>query len=82
MPYMSVSEQRKPWRCRLGRHIGQESGGTLMFTCPRCGGSYWQSLKHYDRLQRVSAAADLMIAAGRADEALKYTQDEVRRIVS
>lgn len=64
-----------PWRCKLGRHKGQENGGTMMFTCPNCGGSYWQRGDY----RAVTALADSMIAQGRGDEALSMAQDAVRR---
>lgn len=66
--------QGAPLRCTMGRHIGQSGGGTMAFTCPRCGGSYWQTQDMRD----VTARADAMIAAG--DEgALDYARDEIRR---
>jgi uncharacterized C2H2 Zn-finger protein len=62
-------------RCLLGRHTGQKEGGTMMFTCPRCGGSFWQ--KH--DLRAVTAHADRLIDAGRSDEALDYARREIKR---
>jgi hypothetical protein len=67
-----------PLRCRLGRHTGQAEGGTAMYTCPRCGGSYWQTVSMRD----VQETADMMINAGRTDEALEYARREIRRRTS
>lgn len=61
--------------CMLGRHTGQREGGTMMFTCPRCGGSFWQR-KDYSAITRY---ADMLIALGQADEALRFVRDAVRK---
>lgn len=61
--------------CRLGRHTGQREGGTMMFTCPRCGESFWQ---RHD-FSGVTAFADRLIDEGRPDDALRYAEDEIRR---
>lgn len=62
--------------CRLGRHTGQAQGGTLMYTCPDCRGSFWQT---HD-FSAVTAEADARIAAG-DHSAVDWAQDEVRRTV-
>ena len=64
-----------PLRCKLGRHTGQENGGTMVFTCSRCGGSFWQT-KDYSA---VTARADRLIDAGRGEEALDLARDAVKR---
>lgn len=62
-------------RCALGLHTGQAEGGTMMFTCPRCGGSFWQRADMSD----VTRAADAMLDAGRVDDANAYVREEVKR---
>lgn len=47
----------------------------MMFTCPRCGGSFWQRAD----MSHVTARADAMIAAGRSEEALAYARDAIKR---
>jgi hypothetical protein len=64
-----------PRRCKLGRHIGQERGGTMVFTCSRCGGDFWQTAD----MRAVTAAADARIAAG-DHSAVSWAADEVARI--
>lgn len=44
-------------RCRFGRHTGQERGGLMVFTCPRCGGDYWQDRDDYRGALAVADAA-------------------------
>lgn len=63
-----------PLRCRIGRHTGQEKGGTMCFQCPRCGGTYWQRGDY----SAVMALADSMIERGDGDGALRVAQDAVR----
>lgn len=65
----------KDLRCVLGRHTGQKEGGTLMFTCRRCKGSFWQRADFSD----VQVLCDKLIAQGHGREALRVAQDEVRR---
>lgn len=62
--------------CKLGRHVGQETGGTMMYTCPRCKGSFWQT----QDMSHISAAADLRIAAGDRS-AVVWAHEQVRRTV-
>lgn len=65
-----------PLRCRLGRHTGQENGGTMVFTCPRCGGSFWQAPDVRD----LTGPADARLTAGEDPElVLRETMAEVRR---
>jgi hypothetical protein len=64
-----------PLLCKLHRHTGQENGGTMAFTCSRCGGSFWQTKD----MSHITAAADLMVAAGRGDEAVEFARDAVKR---
>lgn len=65
---------RRPIRCILGRHTGQAQGGTLMFTCPRCRGSFFQR----DDYSAVERKADVLIDAGRTDDALRLVRDALR----
>jgi predicted nucleic acid-binding Zn-ribbon protein len=54
-----------PLRCRMGRHIGQERGGLMVFQCPRCGGSYWQTNPKYRAaMDQVRVAEDAGDMAG------------------
>jgi uncharacterized protein with PIN domain len=46
-----------------------------MFTCPGCGGSFWQTQDFRDVTQR----ADRLIAQGRVDDARRIAAEEVRR---
>jgi uncharacterized C2H2 Zn-finger protein len=62
-----------PLRCRLGRHTGQQDGGTMVYMCPRCGGSYWQPHDY----SAVTRYADLLIANGQSEEALRFARDAV-----
>lgn len=64
----------KDARCVLGRHTGQENGGTMMFTCPRCRGSYMQPLD----FSHVATEADTMIAQGDVSGALRMVRSAVR----
>lgn len=64
----------RPLRCMIGRHTGQENGGTMKFTCPRCGGSFWQPAD----FRATTALADRMIEGGQADEALEMAQQTIR----
>lgn len=61
--------------CRFGRHTGQADGGTLMFTCPRCGGSFVQPVDYSD----VTRYADMLIENGQGEEALRFARDAVRK---
>ncbi len=61
----------KPLRCRVGLHTGQERGGTLMFTCPGCGGAFWQR-RDYSHITRQ---ADAMIDRGDTDGAERLVRD-------
>jgi uncharacterized C2H2 Zn-finger protein len=63
-----------PLKCRLGRHKGQSDGGTMCFTCPNCGGSFWQKRDY----SAVTAQADRLIEAGRADDAEKLVREALR----
>lgn len=67
--------QDAPRKCRKGEHIGQEKGGTMVFYCPRCGGSFWQPYE----LRSLNPIADRMIDEGRGDEAIEMVRDRVRR---
>lgn len=73
---MAIGDTPKgaPLRCKLGRHRGQEDGGTMAFTCPRCGGSFWQPDDH----STVTAAADAMAAAGDLDGAMRMVREAVQ----
>lgn len=71
---------RKSLRCRLGRHIGHEAGGTVMFTCTRCKRPHWQPERYRRKLRAVEREADLRVAGGDF-EAVTWAQDEVRRVV-
>lgn len=64
----------KSVRCKLGKHIGQAQGGTMMFTCSRCGGSFWQRGDY----RAVTALADQLIADGKGHEAVRFAHDVVR----
>lgn len=66
--------KRAPLRCRLGSHVGMESGGTLTFNCTRCGGTYWQPKD----LSATTARADALIAQDRSAEAMETAQREIR----
>jgi hypothetical protein len=46
-----------PVACRFGRHVGQENGGLLVFTCERCGGDFWRTKRFHRALQRAGALA-------------------------
>lgn len=65
--------QGAPLRCRLRRHVGQENGGTMCFTCSRCGGTYWQPRDH----RALTALGDAMIARGEGDAALRMVREEL-----
>lgn len=65
----------KSLRCILGRHTGRREGGTMMFTCPRCRGSFWQTRDY----SHVTRAADALIAQDRADEAHELVRRKVGR---
>ena len=47
----------------------------MMFTCLRCGESYWQS-RDYSAVTRM---ADSLVDRGRSDEALKMVRDVLER---
>jgi hypothetical protein len=64
----------------MGRHVGYEHGGTMMFMCDRCGRSCWQPLKYRARLATVERQADSLIDAGRLDEARTLVRQEVARV--
>lgn len=49
----------------------------MLFQCTCCGGSFWQPRR--EGLRAVEAEADLLISAGRGDEALALARDAVRR---
>lgn len=65
----------KPLRCMLGRHTGQKQGGTMMFLCPRCGGSYWQTKD----FSAVTRRADFLIRTGHAEEGRELARKAVER---
>lgn len=58
--------------CQLGRHTGQADGGTMMFTCPRCGGSH--------NMRAITVAADMRVEAGDLS-AVDWAHEQVRRTV-
>lgn len=62
-----------PLRCKLHIHTGQELGGTMCFTCLRCGGTFWQRRNY----SAVTALGDRMIEEGRGEEAIAMAQTAV-----
>jgi len=63
-----------PVPCRFGRHVGQENGGLLVYTCERCGGDFCQTKRLHRALQRAGTlAADRRYAEASAvvDDALE-----------
>ena len=61
-----------PLRCKLRRHTGQERGGLMVYTCPRCGGDFWQ--RYNPRMREALTKAELMVADGRVAEAVEYAK--------
>lgn len=64
-----------PLRCRLGRHTGQERGGTMVFTCKRCGGDYWQPHDY----SPVTRAADAALDRGDREGAQRLVRDALKK---
>lgn len=62
-----------PLKCRLGRHEGQERGGTMVFTCSNCGGSFWQT-KDYSH---ITVLAEARLALG-DESAVDWAHDKVK----
>lgn len=60
--------------CIIGRHAGQEDGGTMMFTCPRCKGSFWQPHDY----SAVTSAADRLIDQGDHEGAERLVRSAFR----
>lgn len=58
----------------MGRHVGRENGGTQVYTCSRCGGSFWQE---HD-FSAVTREAEALMAIGEHENALRLAQRAVR----
>jgi predicted nucleic acid-binding Zn-ribbon protein len=63
-------------RCKMGFHKGQERGGLMVFTCPRCGGDFWQTNPKYRAaMERVRVAE----AVNDMDEAKRIYEETTGR---
>lgn len=61
--------------CWFLGHKGQKEGGTVIFTCPRCGGVFFQ---RHD-FSAVTKRADALISEGQSEEALRLAREEIQR---